>query len=113
MRLIYKKPTDTPWAGLEALVSLAVQNGATGQQHEWPLAEQELWVVVSLQISLPMDAVRLLNDVTSDPELMAATLSLFIRREIEARKAKVGAWSWRMKNPETTEGFAMFREDRR
>jgi hypothetical protein len=101
-------------AGLETFVSLAVQNGASGQQPQYELREHELWVVVTVQVSLPLDTVRRLNDLTSDPELLAGTLSRFIRLEIEARKANAGAWERHqvMGGETTREGFALFRGDR-
>lgn len=95
--------------GLECFVSLAVQNGVEGRQPARDLPEPELWVVVSLRVSLPMTTVRDLNTLTTDPELMAATLSRFIRLEIAERQARLASEARRMGAPLVREGFSLFR----
>ncbi|WP_145034651.1 hypothetical protein [Caulifigura coniformis] len=96
---------------LECFVSLAVQNGLNGRRKHPPLSDQELWVTVTLQVSLPLETVRRLNELTVDPELLAGTLTIFIREEIEERKMSKGAWARKMRRPELEEAFAMFGRD--
>ena len=95
---------------LECFVTLAIENGVAGKQLDWPLPQQELWVMISLTVALPLSAVREMDALTLDPELLAATVSLFIRREIQAKKDRVGAWAPVMTQDGTQTGFDLFRE---